>query len=121
VGSITLLVRADEDDRVIKGRRLLQGDISTQGIAESSDVQLNLVRFRQRRAVAGQGDEALGVVVHRARAPQHGKLADGAVSERRPESRVHELHKLRPSRSSAIELHSVEPQLCVVQQIECDE
>jgi hypothetical protein len=118
VGSIALFVRVSEDDRVIEGCRLLQGDINAQGIAEPSDVKLDLLRLRQRRVAAGQGDEALGVVVHRTYAPQHGELADGAVGEWRPEPRVHELHELRPSRPTAIELHSMEPQLCVFQQIE---
>jgi hypothetical protein len=68
----------------------------------SLDVQLVLLGLRQCCVIAGQGDEVFGVVVHCARVLQHGELADGAVSERRPESCVHQLHKLRSSWSATI-------------------
>jgi hypothetical protein len=49
---------------------------------------------------------------------QYGELPNGAVGERRPKTCVHQLHKLWPSRSAAVELHPVQPQLGVVQQVE---
>jgi hypothetical protein len=45
---------------------------------------------------------------------QHGEFANGAVGERRPEARIHQLHELGPCRPSAVEFHAMKPQLGVI-------
>jgi hypothetical protein len=52
---------------------------------------------------------------------QHGQLTNWAIGEGQPKSRVHQLHKLRPCRAATVEFHVMEPQLGVIQEIECGE
>jgi hypothetical protein len=99
----------------------LKHDIRAERITEAGDEQLDLLRLQQRCIATGQGDEALGVIIHRVRASQHGELIDGAVDEWWPELCIHELHKLWPSQLTAIRFHSIEPQLGIVQQVEGSE
>jgi hypothetical protein len=87
-------------------------------ITEAGDKHLNLLRLGQGGVATGEGDEALGVVIHYACAPQHGEFTNGAVIERRPEARIHELHELGPCRPPAVKLHAVKSQLGVIQQVE---
>jgi hypothetical protein len=96
----------------------LKRDVRAEGIVKAGDEQLNLLPLGQGGVMAGEGDEALGVVIHRAGVPQHGEFANGAIGERRPEAGIHQLHELGPHRPPVVEFHAVKPQLGVIQQVE---
>jgi hypothetical protein len=115
---VALLIGAGKDDRVVEGGWLLERDIHPQWIVEARDEKLDLLGLRQGGVAAGERGEALGVLVHVANATQHGELADRAIGEPRPKASVDELHKLGPCGLATVKLHPVEPQLCIVQQVE---
>jgi hypothetical protein len=48
-----------------------------------------------------------------------GQLADGALSKRWPEARVHQLDEAVPCQRSPVQLQPMEPQLGVVEEVEC--
>jgi hypothetical protein len=50
--------------------------------------------------------------------PKHGQLTDRTVRERQVESGVDKLDELDSSRAATVELHAMEPQLGVVEEVE---
>jgi hypothetical protein len=60
-----LLIRPGVHDRLIQGRRLLQSDVSPQGVHESCDKNLYLMILSDARVMTREGHEPGTIVIHR--------------------------------------------------------
>jgi hypothetical protein len=58
---------------------MLQRHVRVQGLADTSQEQLNLVLFLDHHVMAGQHHEVRGVVVNRAHTAQDSQLTDRAL------------------------------------------
>jgi hypothetical protein len=74
-----------KDDGVIQRRRLLQCDVSAQGVAQPGDEELDLLGLSEGDVAAGKGDEAFAKLVGGPRALQYSRLTNWTVHEGRPE------------------------------------
>jgi hypothetical protein len=98
-----LFIGSGEDDSVVEGGRLLQGDVSSQGIAQADDEELDLQWLGEGGVTARQGHELFGIVIDGAGAAQHHQSADGAIGEGRLEAGIYQLYELQPCRPPAVE------------------
>jgi hypothetical protein len=110
-----------EDDGTVKGCGRQERDVRVQRVTQPDDEELDLLWLCQRGVATSEGNQVLAEVIDGAIAPQHSKLTTGAIIQRRTKVRIEELHELLPCWATAIELHVVELELHVIEQVQCRE
>jgi hypothetical protein len=112
-----LLISSREDDGVVHRRGLLQRNVEPKRVIKARDEQLYLLWLCDRWVMAREHHEPLSELVYQPRATKHGKFTKRRVRQQWPKVCIDQLYKFLPGRSAAIELHMVEPELGIVEEV----
>jgi hypothetical protein len=97
-----LFICPRKHDGVVQRLWAAKSHIGLEGIDETGGEELDLLALGEFDVAAGQGEEIVDVILHRARTAQRRELAKGAVGHRRPEPGVDQLDERRHNGSPAL-------------------